>query len=210
MNYYDSCQDALAANGNKKGAYYLRAHHYIVEVTCEYKGNEIKISISHGDSGNVIYISGYESKGSYSRTVPYYQDPDGISKVIDASHRCQQAVYLQCFASMLSGFTWLTNRHKKKISYWPGGPQNGTGCACSMTNSCAEAGTVCNCDANDRVLRSDNGMLMHKSDLPITAFHTGDTGASFEHKILGIGSIECFQGMLSKNNLLCQIVCCPK
>ena len=51
-------------------------------------------------------------------------------------------------------------------------------CACGMTNSCYKADTVCECDANDDVMREDSGYLTYKDDLPIVKFQAGDTGQS--------------------------------
>ena len=115
--------------------------------------------------------------------------------IIDMSDRCHQEVTLDCKGSMIDGYTWLTNRLNQKMSYWAGGPPGGTGCACGISGTCAKSGIKCNCDANDNVLRHDNGLVTRKSDLPLTSISTGDTGAASEYKTYSIGNIECTLGM---------------
>ena len=185
----------MTASAHKSGVYYLKTGSHIVEATCENKGNEIQTVISHKETGNVIHISGYESKGSFKIILSYREDFESIAKIVDRSYRCFQEVNLQCLHSLIDDYTWLTNRADQQMSYFPGGPVNGTGCACGMTNACAKSGTKCNCDANDNVLRSDVGLVTRKSDLPITGFYTGDTGSGGEYKKLSIGSVHCFTGM---------------
>ena len=60
--------------------------------------------------------------------------------------------------------------------YWGGARADGESCACGETISCVKPDKVCNCDANDNVLREDSGYITKLDHLPITAFFAGDTG----------------------------------
>ena len=181
-------------NNNAKGKYYLKIDAYIVEVTCEVKDGEIKTAIAHADSGKEIRVSGYEKAGSYTKIISYNQDFGSIIKIVDRSYRCQQRIKTQCYHSLIRSFSFLKNRLYQTMTYWAGGPSDGTGCACGIANTCDKAGTKCNCDANDNKLRSDDGFVTKKSDLPITMIHTGDTGGRSEYKIYAIWDVECFTG----------------
>ena len=55
-------------------------------------------------------------------------------------------------------------------------------CACGIDDTCAMAGTKCNCDANDDVLRYDDGYLDDTPILPIHTFKAGDTGQQYGFK----------------------------
>ena len=174
--------------------YYLKVNGTILEVKCKDNRNSILTTIAHKDSGKTIYITNYERKGSYKRMIMYEQDFQSIIKVIDGSHSCRQLVKVVCRGSFITRYSWLTNRANERMSYWAGGPVNGTGCACGITNKCDFANTKCNCDANDYKYRTDVGFVTRKSDLPLTSFSTGDTGAVTENKEILIGDIECYSG----------------
>ena len=62
------------------------------------------------------------------------------------------------------------------MQYWGGADPFGTSCPCGETFSCFKPEDVCNCDANDNVLRQDSGYVTTDFDLPITGFFAGDTG----------------------------------
>lgn len=181
-------------NNHVSGIYYLRIDTKVIEVLCENKSLEVITTISHQDSGKSVYVSGFERAGSYQKILSYGQDLASIIKIINGSDRCQQAVNLQCKHSLIDRYSWLTNRENQKMPYWAGGPPGGTGCACGITSTCSKVGTKCNCDANDNVLRSDNGFVTRKMDLPITSINTGDTGSAIEYKTFSIGNVECTLG----------------
>ena len=184
----------MKANSAIGRKHYLKVDSQIIEVTCENRNNEIKTAIAHADSGKVITVSGYEAAGSYKKILLYNQDFSSIIKIVDRSDRCQQLVNTLCKGSLIYKYSWLTNRRNQKMQYWAGGPPHGTGCKCGMTYSCAQFGTKCNCDANDGKVKTDNGLVTHKPDLPLYSFNTGDTGSSNEYKKYSVGSVECFKG----------------
>eukprot|EP00795_Rhopilema_esculentum_P002768 gene2768-991_t len=191
-NNYASCARALRTNNNQMATYYLKVNGTILEVKCQDNRNSILTTIAHKDSGKTIYITNYEREGSYKRMIMYEQDFQSILKVIDGSHSCRQSVKVVCRGSLIKRYSWLTNRANERMSYWAGGPVNGTGCACGITNKCDVANTKCNCDANDNTYRTDVGFVTRKSDLPLTSFSTGDTGSVLENKEILIGDIECY------------------
>ena len=189
---YDSCNAALVDNNLKAGEYPLKIDGTPIKAKCQLIGGQVKTTLGHQDSGKAIYISGYEAIGSYSKVIAYKQSLPVMLKVIDASLKCQQSMDIACHGSKMvkEQQSWLINGKNQKMSYLAGG--SGTGCACGVSNTCANTNYKCNCDSNDNVLRYDNGTVTTKSDLPLTAFYTSDTGSSDEYKIIVIGDLECF------------------
>ncbi|XP_048416958.1 uncharacterized protein LOC125466462 isoform X2 [Stegostoma tigrinum] len=60
------------------------------------------------------------------------------------------------------------------------------------TGSCSVPGMLCNCDINDHIWRTDEGMLDDKSSLPVRAVNFGDTnGAPLEMAFYTIGKLMC-------------------
>ncbi|EDO43004.1 predicted protein, partial [Nematostella vectensis] len=76
--------------------------------------------------------------------------------------------------------TWWVSRDNAKMTYWGGATPGRNKCACGMTSSCANLSRACNCDSNDRVWRSDEGLLTDKKSLPVRAMHFGDIDNSVE------------------------------
>ena len=75
---------------------------------------------------------------------------------------------------------------------------NGSGCSCAVTNTCHLKGKSCNCDSNDHVVRSDDGKVNRKSDLPITSVVIGDVAGfwSIKYKRVTVHQLECFEGKI--------------
>eukprot|EP00112_Aurelia_sp_Birch-Aquarium-sp1_P019553 Seg4852.2 transcript_id=Seg4852.2/GoldUCD/mRNA.D3Y31 product=Neurexin-4 protein_id=Seg4852.2/GoldUCD/D3Y31 len=188
---YKSCSEALIANGNIGGHYLLLIESETVFVHCELQGNSIKTMIMHRDGDKRFHVS---VSGSFKKTFAYMQNITGITKIIDRSDKCMQAVNVTCHYSQITSFSWLTNRNNQKMSYWAGGPSNGTGCACGRTGSCAMKSKKCNCDTNDQVLRYDMGLVTKKGDLPLTSIRTGDTSQYDTYKDITVGNVVCFNG----------------
>ena len=65
------------------------------------------------------------------------------------------------------------------------------GCKCGITRSCANPQRLCNCDANDNVLRHDEGYITDKRRLPLTEVRLGDTGSANEWGSYTIGPLLC-------------------
>ena len=92
----------------------------------------------------------------------------------------------------------MTNRLFEKLRYWPGGPSNGSGCACGVTDTCFQRDLKCNCDTNDFVVRSDHGKVTDKADLPLTSLIVGDVSGywSVMYKIFTLFNLNCYEGVL--------------
>ena len=75
------------------------------------------------------------------------------------------------------------------MKYFGSGPGSEVGgyCECGRSGTCDVAGTKCNCDAKDAVLRSDDGYLDDTSYLPMHSFIAGDTGERNNNELV------CFQ-----------------
>ena len=192
VKYYESCNAALVDNNLEAGEYPLKIGGAPIKAKCQLIGGQVQTTLGHQDGGKAIYIHGYEEIGSYSKVIAYKQSLPVMLKVIEASGKCQQSMDIACHSSKMvkNQQSWLLNGKSEKMSYLAGG--SGTGCACGVTNTCADTNNKCNCDSNDNVLRYDNGTVTTKSDLPLTAFYTSDTGSSYEYKIIVIGDLECF------------------
>lgn len=190
---YDSCREALIANGQVAGFYTIRLlNSYQLLLHCENTSSGIKSAVRHRDSNAELYIQGYEESGSYYREIAYDQDLNSVITLINSSRNCRQYISFKCH-NVHWGDNWFTNRHKQKLKYRGGGPVDGKGCACGINNNCYR-GNKCNCNGNDNIWLRDDGAYERKEDLPLTAFYGGDTGLPMEQIKLRIGDLECFSG----------------
>ena len=193
---YKSCNAALEQNNLLRGSYFIDVDRKPILVECERQGKETQISISHDSFGIWHHLNNVA--GTYTGDINYEQDLNGIIKLLDRSQRCRQLVKVKCYNSMLSrAYSWLRNRDRQKMTYWAGGPPDGKGCACGINASCASTSWLCNCDKNDNVLRSDDGYVTRKSDLPLTSFSTQDVDGTGEYKDIYIGKVECWTSKFS-------------
>lgn len=188
---FGSCIEALSSNENRPGLYYLNVSGMQLIVRCELKAGYAVTTMKHANLGKTIIVN----SGIYRHEIKYAFSIESMTNVIDTSDRCQQAFNTTCKFSRISYYSWLTNRKNKKMSYWAGGPSNGTGCACGITNTCVNRKKKCNCDAAEYSIRYDYGLVTKKSDLPVTAIRTGDTTRSY-YKKFTIGNIICFAGKI--------------
>ena len=67
------------------------------------------------------------------------------------------------------------------------------GCRCGLTRTCKNYGSICNCDTNDYIWRSDSGYVTDKQRLPLAAISLGDTGDGPEAGKFFIGPLECIE-----------------
>ena len=56
----------------------------------------------------------------------------------------------------------------RKLDYFPGGAGKTGSCGCGATQSCDDKDVTCNCNIDDGVGRKDFGVIIDKSDLPVT------------------------------------------
>ena len=137
--------------------------------------------ISH-DSERRTLVSGYNNMGSYRRIVNYPASVAQLSRLTEISVECKQFLKYECLHSRLRTYAWWVSSDGGSRTYW-GGTGNNRGrnvCACGVNvpSTCADPSKKCNCNKNDRVLRSDEGYLTWKPDLPVIELRFGDTEES--------------------------------
>lgn len=132
---------------------------------------------------NRTRVDGFENEGSFVLNLQYSTSMTNVMLFVDASKSCRQYISWECHAaaiknplSLTGANTYWRNRFQEIKYYWGDADPDGKNCACGDSGTCAKPGTMCNCDANDDVLRQDAGYLTFKDDLPISQFYAGDTG----------------------------------
>ena len=150
--------------------------------------------VSH-DSEDRIHVIGFDGRGSYRRDIHYISASlSQIESLIQVSTNCQQFIKYECKGAVMrldrnDKYAWWVSRDGVAMTYW-GGATNG--CACGMTNSCANPSWSCNCDKNDKVWREDSGILENKLDLPVSQLRFGDAGEHGEEGYHTLGKLECY------------------
>ncbi|KAI0211781.1 Neurexin-4 [Lamellibrachia satsuma] len=139
------------------------------------------------DSMKPTHVDGYQTAGSYMRTINYDADIEQFDELIARAAFCEQSIRYKCFGSKLlsdpgpdpniPSWGWWVGRNNMKMDYW-GGSSPGSGrCSCALKDECKKNNPRCNCDAGlleDDVF--DSGLLRHKEDLPVMELRFGDTG----------------------------------
>lgn len=177
-------------NSNRHGAYRIITPKKLIKAFCRITGGKYETSFRHDDIGQEIHVNGFEKRGSFVKQIVYEEDFDSIVAVVEASDSCIQEVKASCYHSILSTYSYFTDRWNVPIPFWAGGAV-GKYCKCGVENSCTNMGE-CNCDNNDNALRSDDGTYTNKSYLPITSVRVGETGGPTEYKKLTIGELKCY------------------
>ena len=164
-----------------------------VQVKCKQIGASYVALFDHSQEQRTK-VKGFESCASYSKSITY-----SVNKLADirafasSSASCKQHTKAECtgvYFRQTCGY--LVGSDSKKLAYWGGGPTNGVGCACGITNTCHNRATKCNCDANIETIQlMDQGYLTDKSVLPIIQVKFGDTGGAAECLYYTLGKLEC-------------------
>lgn len=148
------------------------------------------------DSEDRIHVMGFDPAGSYRCDVQYIGiSLSQIKALIDVSKNCQQFIKYECFGTVMrvgeaNPYAWWMSRDGVDMTYWGGASR---GCACGMTNSCANPLKPCNCDKNDMVWREDSGLQTNKAHLPVTQLRFGDAGEGNEQGYHTLGKLECYE-----------------
>ncbi|XP_065061013.1 neurexin-4-like [Rhopilema esculentum] len=192
---FRSCSDAMKQQNSQDGIFLVHFDKmgHPVEKNCMKENGSVYEVFDH-DSEMKIFVNGYEGPASYQHKIVYKTKLHNIKNVVDASKSCRQFFRIECHGMALYGgifYGFLVDRNGQRMDYIGGGPVDGRGCKCGITGTCAKAGTLCNCDANDNVMRFDEGYVTDKSRLPITEVRLGDTGSSSEYGAFTIGRLEC-------------------
>ena len=143
--------------------------------------NGVGVTVISHDSESRTLVDGYESRGSYSRSIHYSgASLSQLASLTDASSHCEQFIKYECYGSLIlrESYGWWVSRESKKMTYWGGASPGSNKCACGMTNSCADSSQQCNCSMNDAVWREDSGLLTDKTQLPVKQLRFGDTGVN--------------------------------
>ena len=163
-------------------------------VYCNMTEKGIEVTAFSHDSGHRTHVVRFEVEGSYSRDIRYTGTTlSQIKGLLAVSTYCQQFIRYECKASLLlykydvNG--WWVSRDGEKMRYWGGATE---GCACGMTNSCADPRKLCNFDKNDYVWREDSGVLTNKAHLPVSQLRFGDTGGAGAEGYHTLGKLECY------------------
>ena len=128
-----------------------------------------------------------DKEAAYHILITYEAEYEHLVALKDDMQKCRQYIKWECRSAVINNpnkigvsNTFWTNNFGQEMHYFGGANEataiTGMVCACGMDNSCVNASTKCNCDANDNDLREDSGYLNIKEDLPIEEVVTGDTG----------------------------------
>ena len=139
----------------------------------------VGVTVISDDSESRTHVSGYSSRGSYSRDIHYIgASLSQLASLTRISSHCEQFIKYECYNSVLlysyygSPYGWWVSRDSTKMTYWGGASIHGK-CACGMSISCADSRFGCNCDKNDKVWREDSGLLTDKTKLPVKQLRFG-------------------------------------
>jgi len=153
----------------------------------------IGVTIVSHDSENRTHVNGCSGDGCYARDINYSNvSLSQLEALTSASTYCEQFIRYECKGSRLfdGGKGWWVSRAGEDMEYWGGA--TGRGCACGMTNTCAEPKEECNCDTDDLVWREDSGLLVEKRYLPVSQLRFGDTKKEEEEGYHTLGKLKCF------------------
>ena len=178
-----SCSEALASNGNVSKTYLIQPSFQsgAVSLQCERGSDGKGYAVFHHDTEAQVTVTGYpDSCGGYKKQFTYQLDMQVIILAINNSINCMQMTSADCRGVTFVGenCSWLNGRGNKKLLFWGGGPQNGTGCNCGIHGNCANALRKCNCDINnnyDSNWYKDEGYVTLRGVLPLIGIAIGDT-----------------------------------
>ncbi|XP_072431603.1 uncharacterized protein [Chiloscyllium punctatum] len=165
------------------------------EVFCDLTSDQSTgITIVSHDSERRTRVAPCEDPGCYRKEIKYEAELNQLNALTSISESCEQYVKLDCrhIRFIQAAWGWWTSWDGRRMFYWGGASPESGRCACGMTGSCSVPGKLCNCDSNDHIWRTDEGILRDKSSLPIQAVHFGDTkGAPLEMAFYTIGKLMC-------------------
>jgi len=200
-NYvHQSCSQALSSNGNVSASYFIQPSLKFgaVSLTCERGMDGRGYAVFHHNTEAEVRVTGSnDACGGYQKQFGYNDNMEMMIFVINNSVSCQQHTKAVCLGVTFVGLgcSWLKGRSSKKLLYWGGGPQNGTGCSCGVTGTCADPTRKCNCDINNNYgsdWHTDEGLVTLNKDLPLTGIAIGDTGITNDEVVkYTIGPLKC-------------------
>lgn len=160
-------------------------------VYCNMSSDPPVTLIGH-DKETRYHVNGY---ANFLVNVTYVLPLDTILYVMNQSSECKQYMRYECHHAVINHggqrYSWWVSRSGEKMAYWGGGPSDGEGCTCKLTDSCTTAGALCHCDTNDNVWREDDGYVTDMNKLPVAQMNFGDTESSNESGYYTLGPLEC-------------------
>ena len=189
-----TCKDIRAKGSQQSGTYQVYpVSSQSVNVYCDMASkNGVGVTVISHDSEARTWVIGKEAPFSARRVISYEISNTSIKGIVESSSKCEQYIKYECKGSMLAQdrYAWWLSVGGQRMLNWGGVDHTRTGCACSLTNSCAKG--VCNCDKNDNVWREDSGFLDEKQFLPISEVGFGDTGHPGEEGYYTVGKLKCY------------------
>ncbi|XP_071951340.1 neurexin-4-like [Antedon mediterranea] len=160
---------------------------------------DIGLTIVHHVRKRPVRVRNRDKAGEFEFRPDYQLTSTQLKKLVMNSRSCRQYVGYECKSSVLMirnrryniPYGWLVSRDNQPMYNWAGAPINSSMCACGVEGSCADRSLACNCDSNDNVVRVDEGYVMDKRYLPLSAIRLGDTGGRLETGKLTLGELEC-------------------
>ncbi|KAM9308265.1 uncharacterized protein PAF06_012447 [Gastrophryne carolinensis] len=198
---YESCAALKNAGVQQSGIYVIDPDGVDqgegpISVECDMvSDSKTGITIVGHDTESKKRVTPCKEPGCYSRIITYKEASLAqLTALISISENCEQFVKLDCrHIKFLDGpWGWWVSRDGDTITSWGGASTNSGRCSCGENDECAFEIPSCNCDANDDVWRTDEGVITDKPYLPIREIKFGgieDTTVSMA--IYRIGKLRC-------------------
>ncbi|XP_077125246.1 contactin-associated protein-like 2 [Ranitomeya variabilis] len=128
----------------------------------------------------------------------YNASMDQISTITNSADKCEQYISYSCKMSRLlnspdgNPYTWWVGKGNEKHYYWGDSGPGIQKCSCGIDRNCTDGRFHCNCDADQRQWRKDDGILSYKDHLPVTQVVVGDTYRSSSEAKLTINPLRCY------------------
>ncbi|KAI0237282.1 hypothetical protein LSAT2_012246 [Lamellibrachia satsuma] len=151
------------------------------------------------DHKETMRLTGSNLANGIDKELKYNVTFDQMDILVSVSLVCRQYISWQCRSAPITDpsdpktpFAYWGNKDDAMRFYW-GGVKKTTNqmCACGETESCVRPELLCNCDANDDVMRVDAGYITSREDVPIRSFHLKKTDGSWKTATLTIGPMQC-------------------
>ncbi|XP_044151374.1 contactin-associated protein-like 2 [Bufo gargarizans] len=128
----------------------------------------------------------------------YNTSMEQISTITNSAERCEQYVSYSCKMSRLlnspdgNPYSWWVGKGNEKHYYWGNSGPGIQKCSCGIDRNCSDSRFYCNCDADQRQWRKDDGILSYKDHLPVTQVVVGDTYRSSSEAKLTVNPLRCY------------------
>uniref|UniRef100_H2YZI7 Uncharacterized protein n=1 Tax=Ciona savignyi TaxID=51511 RepID=H2YZI7_CIOSA len=150
--------------------------------------------IEHDSTFEIEANESCEAIGCYNRGITYTAPLQQLVALAKKSKRCRQYLKARCQGVRLSTYAWWVSAQQVKKYYWGGSTSTANKyCACGNTGTCVKTRVKCNCDVNSNSrIDVDEGYIIEKEALPITALQFGDMDHVNERLWHTVGPLECY------------------